>query len=67
MRTRMICMLAAIATLLAPAIPASGSRPPDDAGTGAGHHSSSVIDGPCFRVPIDWLVADSGPVPMCRR
>jgi hypothetical protein len=67
MRTRTMCTLAAIAALLVPAIPASGSRPPDDTRSGSVHHSSGVIYGPCFRVPLDWLVADSGPLPMCRR
>jgi hypothetical protein len=67
MRTRMICTLAAIAGLLVPAIPASGSHPSDDAGVGSVRGSSDVIYGPCFRIPLNWLVADSGPLPVCRR
>jgi hypothetical protein len=62
---RTICTIAAVAGLLVPAGSAAALHAADDAGVRTGDSSSTVVEHPCFRVPLNWLIADSGPLPTC--
>jgi hypothetical protein len=61
-----MCTLTALASLALPAASAAASYPPDENGTAHRESHTAVVDHPCFRVPLSWTVADSGPLPTCK-
>jgi hypothetical protein len=60
-----ICTVVAVAGVLVPAGSAVALHASDDAAVTSRVDSSTVPDRPCFVVPLNWLTADSGPLPRC--
>ena len=58
--------LTAMVCLAIQATTAAASEPPAVTGTTpAGDRDTAPTEHPCFRVPLNWNLADSGPLPTC--